>query len=45
MHIEMSYTFCEYLCGLLLRDTFNLLEDPSRSVGNRLDGIVAAIND
>ena len=37
--------FHEELSGFLLRDAFYLFEDSDRGVGNRLDGIVAALDD
>jgi hypothetical protein len=37
-------TLCQYLCCLLLGDALDLLENSSWSVGNRLDGVVASID-
>jgi hypothetical protein len=38
-------TLCQYLGCLLLRDPLDLLQDSARCVCNRLNGIVAAIDD
>lgn len=41
---NVAQTFCKNLARLLLGDSFYLLQDSARGVGNRLDSIETAID-